>query len=88
MGESTVVKHRHLDGCEHDPDPTKLRFDDEDYLVCEHGYRLYGWRSVSKGDPDVDSGQGRKLRADFRLKWSEEQQGKVLGKRKLTDSHG
>ena len=80
------VKRHHLDGCEHDPDPASLQFDDEDFLVCEHGYRLYGWQSVKKGDPPVDTSQGRKLRADFREKWSFDQQAKVWGGRKLTDA--
>jgi hypothetical protein len=66
----------HLDGCKHDP--VNLHFDAEDYLVCEHGERLVGWRSVAKGDPAPDSSQGRQRRADFRRSWMIEKQAKVL----------
>jgi hypothetical protein len=70
-----MTEFPYIDGCKYDPED--LRFDDEDFPICQHGWRRYGWRSTSKGT-SVDSSQLREERKVFRRNYSMKQQARVM----------
>jgi hypothetical protein len=79
------VRLQFLDGCMLAEDHESLKFDDEDFPCCPHGYRLYGWQSTSRGT-HIDSSQLREARKSFRRHWSLRQQERVLQGRSRADA--
>jgi len=77
---------RFLDGCPFDAHANDLQFDEEDFPLCPHGFRAYGWASAPSKGTSVDSSQLREDRKVFRRAWSLRQQERVMQGRSRTDS--